>query len=85
MLFAFFINELVDQVIEANVCCFISSIGVSVFLYADDILLIAPTNTGLQRLLTISGIKLGNLDMHVNVNKCMCTILVANLILSMLT
>ena len=50
----------------------VSSVCVIIILYADDILLIAPTITGLQRLLTVCEIELVQLDMQINVNKSMC-------------
>jgi len=53
VLFAVFINDLVDEVNKANIGCYISNVCVSIVLYADDIMLIAPSITGLQRLLTI--------------------------------
>jgi hypothetical protein len=72
LLFAIFIDDLVAKVIDENVGCFVSSVCVSIILYADDILLIAPTITGLQRLLTVCEIELVQLDMQINVNKSMC-------------
>jgi Reverse transcriptase (RNA-dependent DNA polymerase) len=59
-------------VIAENVGCFVSSACVSIILYADDILLIAPTITELQRLLTVCEVELVQLDMQINVNKSMC-------------
>ena len=41
-------------------------------MYADDIILIAPTVTGLQRLLNVCETELVNLDMRINVSKSMC-------------
>lgn len=42
------------------------------FLYADDILLVAPTVTGLQTLLHVCENELINIDMQLNVKKSMC-------------
>ena len=44
----------------------------SIFLYADDILLIAPTVSGLQALLTACEKELIDIDMCINVNKSKC-------------
>lgn len=44
----------------------------SIFLYADDILLLAPTVYGLQLLLNTCERELYNLDMNVNANKSKC-------------
>jgi hypothetical protein len=72
VLFAVFINDLVDKVNKANVGCYISNVCVSIVLYADDIILIAPSIAGLQRLLTICEEQLILLDMQINVNKSIC-------------
>ena len=72
VLFAVFINDLVDKVNKANIGCYISNVCVSIVLYADDILLISPSIAGLQRLLTICEEQLILLDMRINVNKSMC-------------
>ena len=53
LLFAIFIDDMVAKVINENVGCFISSACISIILYADDIILIAPTVSGLQRLLNV--------------------------------
>jgi hypothetical protein len=71
-LFAIFIDDIVDKVKLANVGCFISSICCSIFLYADDILIISPTVTGLQILLNVCEAELSDLDMSINVNKSLC-------------
>ena len=72
LLFALFIDDIVCRVKAANVGCYISSICASIFLYADDILLVAPSINGLQQLLHVCENELDNLDMRLNVNKSMC-------------
>jgi len=54
LFFAIFIDQLVDRVKTVNVGCYIpvSTVCYGIFLYADDILLIAPTVSGLQAMLT---------------------------------
>jgi len=44
----------------------------SIFLYADDILLVAPSVTSLQRILSICETELEWLDMRVNPKKSSC-------------
>jgi len=44
----------------------------SILLYADDILLVAPSVTSLQRILSICKAKLESLDMPVNPKKSSC-------------
>ena len=72
VLFSIFIDDIVNKVKLANVGCYLSNICVSIFLYADDILLIAPTVTGLQTLLTVCEQELLELDMKLNVAKSVC-------------
>jgi len=72
ILFAIFIDNIVCTVKETNVGCYISSVFCSIFLYADDILLVAPTVTALQIILDACETELKYLDMRVNVKKSAC-------------
>ncbi len=60
------------KVIATHLGCYIGNVCVSIFVYADDILLIAPSVTGLQMLLNACEDELSKLDMVVNVKKSMC-------------
>ena len=44
----------------------------SILLYADDIMLVTPSVTTLQRILSICETELESLDMRVNPNKSSC-------------
>ena len=46
--------------------------SVNIFLYADDIILIAPTATGLQCSINVCESEIVKLDMRINVSKSMC-------------
>lgn len=72
VLFAIFIDGIVNRVNATNVGCYNSTVCVSIFLYADDIVLLSPTVTGLQTLLTACENELCELDMRLNVNKSVC-------------
>jgi hypothetical protein len=72
ILFSIFIDDLISKVIKVNVGCYLSANCVSIFLFADDILLVAPTVTGLQLLFNICERELEDLDMRVNNSKSMC-------------
>jgi hypothetical protein len=72
LLFAIYIDDMVAKVTNANIGCFINLACVSIILYADDIVLIAPTISGLQRLFTVCENELVLLDLQLNVNKSMC-------------
>lgn len=70
--FAIFIDDIVLAVNRTNVGCYISGKCVSIILYADDIILIAPSVEGLQKLLTVCEKALVAIDMQINVNKSKC-------------
>ena len=55
--------------ITVNAGCYTSTVCCSIFLYADDILLIAPTVSGLQAMLTACEKELIDIDMCINVNR----------------
>ena len=72
MLFSIFIDDLILKVMKTNVGCHISNNCVCIFLFADDILLLSPTITGLQSLFNTCERELEKLDMRVNAKKSMC-------------
>ena len=61
-----------DKVQSLNVGCYVSTMCYCIFLYADDILLIAPSVSGLQILLNACEEELSALDMYINQRKSMC-------------
>ena len=71
-LFATFIDSLFDKIKATGVGCYFRSACVSIFLYADDILLLAPSVTALQTLLAVCEDELSHIDMQINVKKSMC-------------
>ena len=71
-LFAVFLDDMVYKVMRTNLGCYLSSICAGIFLYADDILLLAPTVAGLERLLHVCEHELEQLDMSINVSKTSC-------------
>ena len=71
-LFSVYIDGVVDRVRECRVGCFVKSHCVSVLLYADDILLLAPSVTALQQLVLACEGELQWLDMSINVKKSAC-------------
>ena len=72
LFFAIFIDQLVDRVKSVNAGCYLSSVCCSIFIYADDIVLIAPTVSGLQAILAACEKELINIDMCINVSKSKC-------------
>jgi Reverse transcriptase (RNA-dependent DNA polymerase) len=72
LLFSLAIDSIVYKIKSANAACYRSTICCSILLYADDILLLSPTVTGLQILLSVCEKELVDLDMRINVKKLFC-------------
>jgi len=72
VLFSIFIDDLILKVMKTDVGCYLSTTCVRNFLFADDILLLSPTLTGLQILFNTCERELEELDMRVNAAKSMC-------------
>ena len=66
-IFAVFIDSIVDKIKSSGLGCYIKWTCMSVFLYADDIILLAPSVTSLQQLLLVC-----SLDMAINAKKSSC-------------
>ena len=60
---------MVDKVRATNPGCYLSSVCMSIILYADDILLIAPSIKALQCLMAVCEKELLCFDIHINVKK----------------
>ena len=71
-LFALYIDSVVDKVRSTNVGCTVNGACLSILLYANDIILLAPTVMALQQLVMACEDELSWLDMHINVNKTFC-------------
>ena len=57
---------------STDIGCYFFSVYVSIFLYADDVLLIAPSVCSLQTLLDAREEELTCLDMQINTKKYVC-------------
>ncbi len=71
-LFAIYVDDLVKIIKAERIGCIFKFKCCSIFLYADDIILLAPTVYSLQRLVEICERELQNLDMTVNAKKSSC-------------
>jgi hypothetical protein len=71
-LFAIYVDDIVKILWRANLGCCIRSVFVNIFLYADDIILLAPSVSSLQKLLYVVEHELSNLDMAMNASKSVC-------------
>ena len=57
-LFAVYIDSVIDRVRKSRVGCEINLANIGILMYADDILLLAPTVTALQTMLNICEVEL---------------------------
>ena len=68
-LFSFYINEMLESFSKCNIGCMIGLSRVNIISYADDIIVMAPSAIGLQKLLDKICSHLNVLDLFVNTNK----------------
>ena len=71
-LFAIHVNDIVKKINRSGLGCSLGLQCISVILYADDILLLAPSVESLQKLLTLVEVELCDLDMALNTAKSVC-------------
>jgi hypothetical protein len=70
LLFAVYIDEVVDNLVSNGVGCRINNIFVGCVLYADDIVLLSVSLHALQSMINNVKRSLDNLDLMLNVGKC---------------
>lgn len=70
--FAVYIDSIVTKVKSLGIGCQLGLVKFSIFLYADDILLLAPSIRSLQKLLDICECELRLLDLAINSKKSVC-------------
>lgn len=72
-MFAIYIDDIVYKIEAAGTGCFLGLVCFSIFLYADDMLLLAPSINALQQLINICEQELCELDLSINTKKSVCT------------
>jgi hypothetical protein len=70
--FALYIDGVVKRINEQKIGCYMRYLCVNILLYADDILILAPTVECLQKLFLICETELNNLGMNINEKKTVC-------------
>ena len=65
--------DVIDKVISSKDGCKLRLMCISIFMYADDLLIVSPTVTYLQKLIRLVEVELVILDMPINASKSMCT------------
>ena len=71
-LFAVYIDSVIEKIRVSEYGCEINWAKVGILVYADDILLLAPSVHSLQNLLRICEVELQLLDMTINASKSVC-------------
>ena len=71
-LFSVYIDDIIETVSKQQIGCVYRSFVVSIILYADDILLLAPSIDSLQKLVNLCHLELSTLDLAINVKKSVC-------------
>ena len=72
-LFAVYIDDLIVDITKLSIGCVSHFVPVCIVVYADDIILLAPSVTALQRLVTVCDSILQSLDLAINIKKSVCT------------
>jgi len=67
-----FIDSDVDKIKASGLGCYIRHVCLSVLLYADDIVLLAPSVSALEKLLSVCETELRWMDMVINTKKSSC-------------
>ena len=68
-LFNFYIYEMIEEILNLNVGCFLANMNFSILCYADDIVLLCPSANGLQFLIDKSAEHLRTLFLDINIEK----------------
>jgi hypothetical protein len=71
-LFSIYVDDVIDKITRSKTGCNLRSMCISIFMYADDLLILSPSVTYLQRLIRLVELELIYLDMPINVSKSMC-------------
>ena len=71
-LFNLYIDDLLCDLRQSGLGCHVGTCAVNVIAYADDIVLLSPTRTGLENLVRKCELFATSRDIQVNVNKYVC-------------
>ena len=70
LFFCIYINSLIDKISNLDIGCRLGLYSSNIVVYADDIVLLAPSASSLQILMNIANAEALELDLLFNVNKC---------------
>ena len=71
-LFAIYVNDIIEILQRSGLGCHYKNVSLCIFMYADDILLLAPSVNALQQMIYICENELELLDMVLNPKKTVC-------------
>ena len=69
LFFSIYINSLIDKIAESNIGCMLGIVKANIIVYADDIVLLAPSKSALQSLVDICLEKSNELELSFNCRK----------------
>ena len=67
--FSIYINSLIDKIADSNIGCKLGIVNANIIVYADDIVLLAPSKSALQSLVDICLEKSKELELSFNCRK----------------
>ena len=72
VLFAVYANSVLERLRFTGMGCHIGTVFMGAFMYADDLVLISPSLTGVQKMINVCISEFNNLDMKINATKSTC-------------
>ena len=70
LIFNFYVNDVISEISRLKEGCSLGGVKTNIICYADDISILAPSASGLQKILNILHDRLSQLGLLVNVDKC---------------
>ena len=70
LIFSFYIDDVISEISNLNEGCSLGGVKTNIICYADDISILAPSASGLQRILDVLYCRLSQLGLSVNFAKC---------------
>ena len=70
--YSLYVDDIAKKIIARGIGCHMAFICTGIFLYADDLVLIAPSVHTLQIILNVCETELSWVDMRINVHKSIC-------------
>ena len=72
LLFSLYVDSVLKSLENSKLGCYIGDVCCNSFMYADDLILISSSVTGLQSLLKLCATSFTELDLPINLSKCHC-------------